>query len=691
MSTTFLYQWARIGSFLFFFGMTSFLQAATQQLKGHIPLEVARAPFLGAMDTTQSLDLSIGLPLRNTDQLNQLLKDLYDPKSVYYRHFLTPDQFTAQFGPSPSDYQAVMDFAQAHHLAVTRVQANRLLVDVQGSVDDIQKTFHVHLNRYQRTDGTEFHAPDQEPSVDLDIPIGHVSNLEDFQRPRPGYATSGLRRQFSSSFSPSINGGTSPYSSGDYFGTDYRNAYVPGCITSSFQGQGQAVALVEFDRYNSSDVTNYANAATLGSPAINNIGIDGFSAISGTPVISGDDGEIVLDIEMVISMAKSAVVNVYEDDPRDSNAQADDLLNKIAIDNTAKQISCSWTGFGDSNTAGILAEYVAQGQSFFQAAGDLGAYTSSDPKASVPNPIDLTSNMTVVGGTQLSTSNGPTYQSESVWNSSPGATATAIPTPPNAVSGGGICTGVLAIPTYQIPFNTNGASSSWRNIPDVSMVAIGIDIYWGSPDTNVGGTSAAAPLWAGLMALINQEASQFTKGPIGFLNPYLYTLANNGGVYTGTDFHDVQSGNNNYWGTQPVSFAAATPGYDLATGLGSPNCNLVNNLIGLVPTNTITPTPTNSPTVTNTPLPPTTTSYYVYPQPAHGQVSIAYNSDSVQSIKITVYNLVGQLVGTFTDNAVVSNQNRTTLSLTGFAPGVYYFVMTGSAGLTTKGKFLAEP
>jgi len=179
-------------------------------------------------------------------------------------------------------------------------------------------------------------------------------------------------------------------------------------------------------------------------------------------------------------------------------------------------------------------------------------------------------------------------------------------------------------------------------------------------------------------------------------NYYLYNLASNATTYA-NDFNDIADGsNNNYWQLNTNLYKSVT-GYDLTTGLGSPKCNLIANLVSNLATNTITPTPTktytptNTPTDTNTPQPPTTTTYYAFPQPAHGSVSLLYNSTTTQSIKIDIYNLMGQLVGTFTDNAQNYNQNRTTLSLQGFAPGVYYFVMTGSSGLSIKGKFLAEP
>jgi kumamolisin len=177
-----------------------------------------------------------------------------------------------------------------------------------------------------------------------------------------------------------------------------------------------------------------------------------------------------------------------------------------------------------------------------------------------------------------------TYVSETTWNDSPGPSTTKTPAP-NAVSSGGICNSStpIPIPTYQAPFanGPSNASASFRNIPDVALVADNIGIYTtsgGQTGTfSSGGTSAAAPLWAALTALINEQAG--TAGPIGLINPVIYNLASNATTYA-NDFHDIADGStNNYWGSAPASFESVT-GYDLTTGLGSPQCNLIADIAG---------------------------------------------------------------------------------------------------------------
>ncbi len=215
--------------------------AGRQQLHGHVPKAVATAPLVGDMPAAEQLHLAIGLPLRNPEALQSLLKDLYDPKSPNYRHFLKPEEFDARFGPAPADYQAVMDFARSNGLKVTQTHHSRMLLGVSGAVADIQKAFHVRLRNYRRPDGTTFHAPDAEPSVDLDVPLQYISGLDNYARIRPtwtgSYASSGGNL---------------------YIGNDFRAAYAPGVSNT---GAGQTIALFELDQYYPADITVYNSLA----------------------------------------------------------------------------------------------------------------------------------------------------------------------------------------------------------------------------------------------------------------------------------------------------------------------------------------------------------------------------------------------------------------------------------------------
>src|SRR5476651_1756747 len=159
---------------------------AQKTLNGHVP-EAARVltPISGLAGSNQ-LNLAIGLPLRQPDALKDFLGQLYDPASPNYRHYLTPEQFTEMFGPTREDYQAVLDFARTNGLTVTATHPNRMLVDVSGAVEDIEKAFHVALHVYQHpTEERTFYSPDVEPSVDGALPILNVRGLDNYSLPRP--------------------------------------------------------------------------------------------------------------------------------------------------------------------------------------------------------------------------------------------------------------------------------------------------------------------------------------------------------------------------------------------------------------------------------------------------------------------------------------------------------------------------
>jgi subtilase family serine protease len=150
-----------------------------QFLRGHVPAAVAHVQPIGRVAATNRLNLAIGLPLRNPDALARLLQELYDPAHPNYRHYLTPEQFTAWFGPTEQDYQAVVAFAEAKGLAVRQTHPNRMLVDVTGSVAEIEKALHVTMHVYQHPkEKRTFYAPDGEPKLDLAIPVLRISGLD---------------------------------------------------------------------------------------------------------------------------------------------------------------------------------------------------------------------------------------------------------------------------------------------------------------------------------------------------------------------------------------------------------------------------------------------------------------------------------------------------------------------------------
>jgi uncharacterized membrane protein len=276
-----------------------------------------------------------------------------------------------------------------------------------------------------------------------------------------------------------------------------------------------------------------------------------------------DDGETVLDIVQAIGMAPDlSQVRVY------IGALAADIFNAMATENIAKQLSVSYTWIPEDVSANdsIFQEFAAQGQSLFAASGDFGAFDPAVIPVFYPAEDPY---VTAVGGTTLITNGaGGSWMSETAWNL-------------GYASGGGISPDGVPIPSWQagVANSSNGASTTLRNVPDVAMDAA-VDSYLcdlGACGGTGGGTSAAAPRWAGFMALVNQQAAANAIPALGFINPAIYAIGNSVGY--ASDFHDTASGNNDCCG-QTVWYNSV-PGYDLVTGWGSPNGqNLIDALAG---------------------------------------------------------------------------------------------------------------
>ncbi len=525
----------------------AFLQAQAQEpvklLAGHVPQAVASSRLLRPAARETRLHLSIGLPLRNPAELDALLQQINDPYSPAFHKFLTPAQFAAQFGPTDEDYQALIQFAHQSGLTITQTHSNHGVLSVSGAVADVEKAFQVKLNTYSHPTRGEFYAPDREPSVPASLHTLDISGLDNFAPPHP----MALKTQplTNTSARPNVTG-SGP--GGYLIGKDFRAAYAPAVTLT---GAGQTIGLLEFDGFFAGDMTkNFAQAGLTPVPT-QTVLLDGISGSAG-----GDNVEVILDIMMASYMAPGlSKVIVYEGE------NPNDILNRMATDNLAQQLSSSW-GFSGVNatTEQIFKQYIAQGQSLMQASGDSGSYSGG-----IMTPSD-DPNLTVVGGTSVVTSgpSGP-WQSETAWSG----------------SGGGVST-TYAIPSYQqtVAMASKGGSTSMRNIPDVALTA-DIQMYLicnNGQQISVGGTSAAAPLWAGFLALANQQAASAGKPRVGFLNPLIYGIGTGGAIGGGgnyaSDMHDITVGSNGGF--------KSLAGYDLTTGWGSPaGQGLINDLTGV--------------------------------------------------------------------------------------------------------------
>ena len=508
---------------------------------------------MGRLPASQTINLVITLPLRNEDQLDQLLKDLYDPASPSYRQFLTVEQFTEMFSPTQQEYDAALNFARENGLTVVGTSPNRLNLQVSGPVAKVEAAFQVKLGAYQHpTENRTFFAPDREPTTNLTFSLWHVSGLDNYSIPHPA----GLdKRQDNAGSSSNATTGSGP--SASFLGSDMRAAYYGG---TALTGAGQSVGLLEYYGTDLADLTTYfTNANQTNNVPVTLLSTDGTSTSCVDTVAGGncDDTEQTLDITQALGMApglSSLVMYVGSTDAAIFNAMA-----------TAKPLnaqlgsSWTWTPADPSTDDPYFKEFAAQGQNLFQAAGDSAKWTTTG-KASQTYPAD-DPYVTTVGGTDLNTSSaGGHWASETAWVN----------------SGGGISPHKYPIPSWQTAAAAGCASCSqaYRNGPDVSANA-NYTFYVCADQTtctanSYGGTSFAAPMWAGYMALINQQSVANGNKPLGFINPSLYSIGA-GSSYT-TDFHDITSGSNGY---------SATTGFDLVTGWGSPNgSGLINALAG---------------------------------------------------------------------------------------------------------------
>ena len=528
-----------------------------QHMHNTVPAAVSTAKLVGPTLRLQKMDVSFQLPLRNLEALTNTLADIYNPASPNFHHFLSQPEFTERFGPSQSDYDAVVAFAKAHHLDVIHTLSNRLGVTVHGTVFDVQSALHVQLNEYQHpTENRIFRSPDREPSLDLAVPLSAIAGLDTFYTAKPKSHYAPVTLPANGTTQQNALTGSGP--SGLYGGLDFRKAYCPG-ITNT--GAGQSLGLVELQTgYLQSDITAWENLFGLPNVTVTPVLIDGFG---GAPSSQGQL-ECTLDIQMAISMAPGlSSVRVYE-----ANSIYVDSVNTMASENLCKTLSSSWGWTGGASLDPALLEMAAQGQSFFDASGDSGAYA---PGATLYQP-DGDPNVTMVGGTSLTTSGTATesYVSEAAWG----------------LSGGGIASGVT-IPSWQqgVATSANYASTTLRSFPDVAMNSTNIYTIENGTGYQVYGTSASAPLWAAYVALANQLAASKGLPPVGFLNPTLYAMGkgSNAIPYT-TLFHDIVGGNNG----SATQYPAVT-GYDLVTGWGSPNTSSLFQQLGFPEALTITP------------------------------------------------------------------------------------------------------
>ena len=608
-----------------------------------------KAQANGRLPGNQVLQLDLVLPLRDPAGLKAFLADVYNPKSPNYRQFLTPTEFTARFGPTTDDYETVLRFATTYGFQVVGGSRDGMLVQVKGTVSNIEAAFHVNMRTYQHpTESRAFYAPDREPTLDLPFNLWHISGLDNYSIPKPLYvkksdfaAAHGIEADKVVSHATT---GSGP--SASFLGSDMRAAYYGG---TALTGAGQNLGLFEFLGTDLADLqTYYKNVSqTYPTGIVSLLSTDGTST-SCTASSGCDDTEQTLDMTQALGMApglSSLVVYIGSSDTSIISA----MTTHSPLPTT---IGCSWgwTPADPSTLDPYFLKMSAQGQNFFAASGDSSTWSSRNEAW----PAD-DANVVSVGGTDLTTSSaaGP-WKSETAW----------------VDSGGGISPDGIKIPSWQTAAinSSNRGSTTLRNGPDVSANA-NFTFYVCADQTTCtaneyGGTSFAAPMWAGFIALVNQQLAGGSQKPIGFINPTIYSQNANTTTYA-NDFHDITSGTSG-------SYSAVT-GYDLVTGWGSPTAGLITALSGPAPKGfSISASPA---------------SVSVNPG-SNGSTTInsAVTGGFTGSITLSTGTLPSGVTVGFTTNPI-SAGNSTSMTITvaaGTTPGNYPITVTGTSGSTVE-------
>ena len=271
-----------------------------------------KAQSVGHLPAAQAMRLVLVMPLRNQPALDDLLLKLYDPSSPSYRQFLTVEEFTARFGPTQQDYDAVINFAKTNGLRVVGTSRNRVNVDVEGSVANIEQALHLTIGLYQHpTENRIFYAPDREPTPDLGVRLWHIAGLDNYSTPHPA-----MHRH------PAVksNATTGSGPSASFLGSDMRAAYYGGTLS----GSGQSLGLLEYYGTDLADLTTYfKNVGQTNNVPITLKSTDGTSTSCVYPRC--DDTEQTLDMTQALGMApgmSSLVMYVGSTDAAIFNAMA---------------------------------------------------------------------------------------------------------------------------------------------------------------------------------------------------------------------------------------------------------------------------------------------------------------------------------------------------------------------------------
>ena len=612
----------------------------------------------GNLPADQILNLNIVLPLRDPAGLNNFLAALYDPHSASYRHFLSVSEFTGRFGPTEAQYDAAVNFAKLHGFTVIGGSRDGMNVEIRGPVSAVETAFNIHMRTFQHpAEGRIFYSPDSEPTTDLPFDLWHVSGLDNFSIPHPMLVKKSDYAQANGIDANKVvsHATTGSGPSASFLGSDMRAAYYGG---GPLTGSGQNLGLLEYVGTDLADLNTYFNnIGQTNNVPITLVSTDGTNTSCVHTSASGncDDTEQTLDMTQAIGMAPNLASLVMYVGSTDTA-----IISAMTSHNPLPTtIGCSWgwTPADPSTLDPYFQRMAAQGQNFFAASGDSSTWSRRNEAWPADDAYVVS-----VGGTDLVTASaaGP-WASETAW----------------VDSGGGISPDNIAIPSWQqlsgVINSSNKGSTTLRNGPDVSANA-NFTFYTCADQTSClaneyGGTSFAAPMWAGYIALVNQQLAANGQSPIGFLNPTIYAQNVTSG-YT-TNFHDITSGTSG-------SYSAVT-GYDLVTGWGSPNAGLMAALTGTTtqtPAFTISATSASVQAGSSGPSTVTTSVSGGF----NSAVGLTYSAPSGISVTFNPTSIAAPGSGSSTATVTVAS---------GVAAGNYSITVTGTGGGLTQSTIIS--
>lgn len=552
----------------------------------------------GSLSPNQTVHLNIALNV-NRAALDTCLSAMYDPSSPDYGKYLAPQDIASRFAPSSADVAKLTKFLTNSGLTVTQSYTTNAALTVEGTAAQVEKAFSISLSTYQQGQ-RNFYKPNQAPTLPTDLQ-SVVATIAGLSTQSFGHCditgTCGFIQHYSHFTLPknapkiksSFDGDCAAASIGVPFLTggapttlltwkELRQSYgLDTLATGGFDGGTSAIGMVEFDEYSRPDVVNYMQCA--GTYAIDRIVND--VVVQGGPKKPDDGpgaGEATLDLEMALGLTgpKTKVIDYYAPNNDQWESSLQDILHRVASDKKVSVLSISYGDFENDMTRSYMTSVndtmkilAAEGISVFVASGDCAAYGSgqfgtkalSFP-ASAPWAIS-------VGGTTLSADPlTGSRQDETTWvNDKPDQTVCQ-----NTWGSGG---GLSVVPSFTLPAWQKGPgvgnqySNGARQVPDVSAAAINISFYYSGFWLGVGGTSAAAPIWASGVDVANQDLIAAHKPTVGGV-PNLYSLAAGSGGSRA--YFDITKGSN--------LFYPATKGWDFVTGWGSPQFDQIAATLG---------------------------------------------------------------------------------------------------------------